>query len=324
MIKKLLIANRGEIAVRIIRAARELGIRAVAVYSDADKNALHRVLADESVHIGDSEPSVSYLDADKIIQAAKSSKADAIHPGYGFLSERAAFSDLCEKSGIAFVGPSASAMRKLGAKIDAKTLAVANGVPITPGYFEPNASDEALAKEAEKIGFPIMLKASAGGGGRGMRVVRSAKDFASEIKIARDEAKSGFGDDSMMVEMLIERPRHIEVQVLADKHGNGVALFERECSVQRRHQKLLEESPSPLRGYESIWPIMRDAALKLVTAAGYTSAGTVEFMVDQSSGEFYFLEVNARLQVEHPVTESIASVDLVKWQLRIASDENSI
>ena len=321
MIKKLLIANRGEIAVRVIRAAHELGVRTVAVYSDADKDSLHVALADESVHIGESEPSKSYLDADKIISAAIKIKADAIHPGYGFLSERASFSELCEKSGLVFVGPPASAMRKLGAKIDAKKLAVENNVPITPGYFEQGATDKELAQKAEEIGYPIMLKASAGGGGRGLRFVRNAAEFASHIKVARDEAMSGFGDDSMMVEKLIEKPRHIEVQVLADKHGNAAALYERECSIQRRHQKLIEESPSPLKGYEKMWPRMRDAALKLIQASGYQNAGTVEFMVDEAANAFYFLEVNARLQVEHPVTEAVTSVDLVKWQLRIASGE---
>ena len=321
MIKKLLIANRGEIAVRIIRAARELGVRTIAVYSDADKESLHVALAEEAVHIGESEPIQSYLDADKIIKTAKETKADAIHPGYGFLSERASFSELCERNGLIFVGPPASAMRKLGAKIDAKKLAVENGVPITPGYFEQGATDKVLAQKAEEIGFPIMLKASAGGGGRGLRVVRNANVFQGEIQIARDEAKAGFGDDSMMVEKLIERPRHIEVQILADKHGNAAALFERECSIQRRHQKLIEESPSPLKNYKELWPKMRDAALKLVKASGYHNAGTVEFMVDESSGEFFFLEVNARLQVEHPVTEAVTAIDLVKWQIRIASGE---
>lgn len=322
MIRKLLVANRGEIAVRVIRAARELGIRTVAVHSDADRHALHVAVADEAADLGPSEASASYLDMEKVLGAAKAHGADAVHPGYGFLSERAEFSERCEAEGLVFVGPSGSAMRRLGAKIDAKRLAVEQGVPVTPGYFEPGATDAELRAKAAEIGYPVMLKASAGGGGRGMRVVRDPSDFDGELKIARDEARQGFGDDAMMVEKLIERPRHIEVQMLADGEGNAAALFERECSIQRRHQKLIEESPSPLAGYaEKLWPAMREAALKLVRGAGYRSAGTVEFMVDEASGEFYFLEVNARLQVEHPVTEAVAGVDLVKWQLRIASGE---
>ncbi len=322
MIEKLLVANRGEIAVRIIRAARELGIRTVAVTSDPDRASMHAKLADEAVALGGSEPRECYLDPEKILNAAKVSGADAIHPGYGFLSERAEFSAQCAGAGLTFVGPPPEAMRRLGAKIDAKQLAVSVGVPITPGYFEPGASDRDLEAKAAEIGYPVMLKASAGGGGRGMRVVRDPADFAAEIKIARQEALSGFGDEAMMVEKLVERPRHIEVQVLADRHGSVAALFERECSIQRRHQKLIEESPSPLGGFaESTWPAMREAALKLVREAGYVNAGTVEFMVDPASGAFYFLEVNARLQVEHPVTEAVAGVDLVKWQLRVAGGE---
>lgn len=319
-IRKLLIANRGEIAVRIVHAARQMGIRTVAVYSEADERARHVSLADEAVLIGPPEPSASYLDMDRVLAAAKETRADAIHPGYGFLSERAEFAEACASQGIRFVGPSAAAMRRLGAKIDAKKLAVENGVPITPGYFEVGASDEKLAAEAQKIGYPVMLKASAGGGGRGMRVVREPRQFGDEVKIARDEARKGFGDDAMMVEKLIERPRHVEVQVLADEHGNATALFERECSLQRRHQKLVEEAPSPaVLARPELWGRLRNAALKLVQAAGYTNAGTVEFMVDEAAGEIYFLEVNARLQVEHPATEAITGLDLVKWQLRIAS-----
>jgi len=322
MLKKLLIANRGEIAVRVIRAAHELGVRTVAIYSDADRDALHAALADEAVALGGSEPRESYLDVEKVLQAAKATGADSVHPGYGFLSERAEFAERCRAAGLIFVGPSPEAMRKLGAKIDAKQLALAENVPLTPGYFEAGASDAVLKEKAAEIGYPIMLKASAGGGGRGMRVVRDPADFDGEVRIAREEAKAGFGDDAMMVEKLIERPRHIEVQILADHEGHAAALFERECSIQRRHQKLIEESPSPLAGFaEKIWPGMREAALKLVRAAGYSNAGTVEFMVDEAAGAFYFLEVNARLQVEHPVTEAVAGIDLVKWQLRIASGE---
>ena len=320
MIKKLLVANRGEIAVRVFRAAREMGIRTVAVYSEADAKAMHTAMADEAICIGSPEPSASYLDAVKILDAAKEAGADAIHPGYGFLSERADFAEACSKAGIIFVGPPPAAMHKLGAKIEAKQLAVGAGVPVTPGYFEPGASAEDLKRAADKIGYPIMLKASAGGGGRGMRVVRDPKDFDNEIAIASDEAQKGFGDGAMMVEKLIERPRHIEVQVLADSHGNVACLFERECSLQRRHQKIIEEAPSPIVD-DALWQKMRQAAMSLIKTAGYVGAGTVELMFNEGSGEFYFLEVNARLQVEHPVTEEITGLDLVKWQLRIAAGE---
>lgn len=320
--KKLLIANRGEIAVRVIRAAREIGLQTVAVASDQDKHALHTTLADEVVPLGPSEPNQSYLVIGKILDAARQTGADAIHPGYGFLSERAEFSAACREAGITFVGPPPEAMRKLGAKIDAKQLATSVGVPITPGFFEPNATAEQLKAAAIEIGFPVMLKASAGGGGRGMRVVREPDRFDEEFAIATDEALKGFGDGAMMVEKLIERPRHIEVQLLADAHGNVAALFERECSLQRRHQKLIEEAPSPyVMRHPEIWIAMRDASIKLAKAAGYVGAGTVEFMVDEATGAFYFLEVNARLQVEHPVTEMVTGLDLVQWQIRIAGGE---
>ncbi|HVT14456.1 MAG TPA: biotin carboxylase N-terminal domain-containing protein [Fimbriimonadaceae bacterium] len=320
MIKKLLIANRGEIAVRVIRAAREMGIRTVAVYSDVDARQMHVALADEAIGLGASESSASYLDMSKIIEAARQTSADAIHPGYGFLSERAEFSRACDDAGLVFVGPPASAMEKLGAKIEAKQLAVRVGVPVTPGYFESGASQEQLREAAARVGFPIMLKASAGGGGRGMRVVRDAEAFDSELTIASDEALKAFGNGEMMIEKLIERPRHIEVQVLADKQGNVACLFERECSIQRRHQKLIEEAPSVCAS-EELWARMQAAVRALIREAGYYGAGTVEFMFDEASGEFYFLEVNARLQVEHPVTEMITGLDLVQWQLRIASGE---
>lgn len=318
--KKLLIANRGEIAVRVIRAAREMGIRTVAVFSEADRLGMHVALADEAVCIGEPEPAVSYLDIAKVIEAAQTTGADAIHPGYGFLSERAEFSEACREKGISFVGPSPEAMRLLGAKIDAKKIAVEARVPVTPGYFEPGASAETLFEEAKRIGFPVMLKASAGGGGRGMRVVRDPADFLQEAAIASDEALKGFGDGAMMVEKLIESPRHIEAQILADTHGNVAVLFERECSLQRRHQKLVEEAPSPaFLAQPELWAEMRDSVERLVRRAGYTGAGTAEFMFDERAGEFYFLEVNARLQVEHPVTECVTGVDLVRQQLRIAS-----
>ena len=320
MIQKLLVANRGEIAVRVIRAAREMGIRTVAVYSEADSQAMHTVMADEAYLLGGSAPAESYLDGSKIIEIARRVGADAIHPGYGFLSERADFSEACSKAGIIFVGPSAASMRRLGAKSDAKALATEQNVPIVPGCFKVGATDLELKVAASEIGYPVMLKASAGGGGRGMRVVRSSDDFESELSTASDEALKSFGDGAMMIEKLVERPRHVEVQVLADTHGNVACLYERECSLQRRHQKLVEEAPSPyLMRHLSMWGEMADCARRLVQASGYVGAGTVEFMVDEAEGKFYFLEVNTRLQVEHPVTESITGLDLVQWQLKIAS-----
>jgi acetyl/propionyl-CoA carboxylase alpha subunit len=318
-ISKILVANRGEIAVRVFRTAKALGIRTVAVYSDADAKANHALLADEAIHIGGSAPSESYLDSEKIIAAAKATGADAIHPGYGFLSERAEFSEDCQRAGITFIGPPAEAMRLLGAKIDAKQLAVQNDVPITPGFFTTGATDFQLREAAQDIGFPIMLKASAGGGGRGMRVVRSLEDFDNELATAKDEALKGFGDDAMMVEKLVENPRHIEVQFIADQQGNVACLFERECSIQRRHQKLIEEAPSPFFKIETLWPQMRDATVRLIKGAGYYGAGTAEFMVDPVTGDFYFLEVNARLQVEHCVTEKITGLDLVALQIQVAN-----
>lgn len=322
MIRKLLVANRGEIAVRVIRAAREMGIVTVAVASDADRSALHVRVADEVVMLGDSEPAASYLDVQKILNAARSTGADVVHPGYGFLSERASFSEACREAGISFIGPSPEAMRALGSKIEAKQLAIEAGVPVTPGLFKPGASQAELKLAASEIGYPVLLKASAGGGGRGMRIVRDASAFDSEFSIAADEAENAFGDGAMMVEKLVERPRHIEVQFLADSHGQIALLFERECSLQRRHQKLLEESPSPLgERMDVLWPRLRTATEALARSSGYVGAGTAEFMLDPKSGEFYFLEVNARLQVEHPVTEAITGLDLVQWQLRIASGE---
>lgn len=320
MIRKLLVANRGEIAVRVVRAARELGIRTVAVASVADAGAMHALLADEVVEIGGPEPTTSYLDQGKILDAAAKTGADAVHPGYGFLSERSSFARACRDAGLVFVGPSPEAMDLLGGKIDAKTLAVANNVPVAPGFFEPGATPDDLRQAAGRIGYPVMLKASAGGGGRGMRVVREPSEFDDALRLASEEALKAFGDGAMMVEKFVERPRHIEVQVMADHHGRVVCFFERECSIQRRHQKIIEEAPSPVMT-DQLWGEMRDAAVRLVRAAGYTNAGTVEFMVDAATGEFFFLEVNARLQVEHPVTEAVTGVDLVQWQLRVASGE---
>lgn len=315
--KKLLIANRGEIAVRVIRSARAMGIRTVAVYSEIDSHAMHVSLADEAVYLGASEPSASYLAMESILSAAEHVGADAIHPGYGFLSENAEFADLCAARGLNFVGPPAAAMRAVGDKMSAKALAVEKGVPIAPGYFVPGATNDDLKRAAEQIGYPIMLKASAGGGGRGMRAVFDPAEFDSQVALARDEAKAGFGNDEMMVEKLIQKPRHIEVQIMADRHGNCAALYERECSIQRRHQKLIEEAPSPVMTDE-LWARLREASMRLAQGAGYVGAGTVEFMVDGATGQEYFLEVNARLQVEHPVTEAITGLDLVELQLRIA------
>ncbi len=300
-----------------MKTAREMGIRTVAVYSDADEASRHAEFADEAVAIGAPEPAASYLSIDRILEAAAATGADAIHPGYGFLSENADFSERCREAGLIFLGPPPEAMRRLGAKIDAKQLAVAQGVPVTPGYFEPGATAQTLLEEARKIGFPVMLKASAGGGGRGMRVVRHESDLVSEFEVASSEALQAFGSGEMMVEKLVEQPRHVEVQILADQHGNVAPLFERECSVQRRHQKLIEEAPSPIMTDE-LWRRMAESAVKLAKAAGYVGAGTVEFLVDPVAHAFYFLEVNARLQVEHPVTEAITGLDLVRWQIEIA------
>jgi len=321
VIRKLLVANRGEIAVRVIRAAREMGVATVAIASEADRHAYHAQLADECVVIGPPEAPESYLDPAKVLSAAASTGADALHPGYGFLSERSSFARACRESGLAFVGPSPEAMDKLGAKIDAKLLAQESQVPLVPGYFVRGASDDDLRRAAESVGFPLLLKSSAGGGGRGMRVVREPQQFDAELATAREEARKGFGDDEMMLERLVERPRHIEVQFIADSQGRVACLFERECSLQRRHQKLIEESASPAMTPE-LWDRLRTATERLVKAAGYVNAGTAEFMYDSATGEIFFLEVNARLQVEHPVTEAVTGLDLVQWQLRIASGED--
>lgn len=315
---KVLIANRGEIAIRIIRTLRELGIASVAVYSDADQGALHPKFADERVPIGE-----SYLDISKLISVAKEVGADAVHPGYGFLSERAEFAQACGDAGIRFIGPSPEAMRSLGGKIESKQLAVTGGVPITPGYFEPGASDAQLEQAAIEIGFPVMLKASAGGGGRGMRAVTEPSELLSALALAREEATNAFGDGAMMVEKLVQQPRHIEVQFVADNYGNVAPLFERECSIQRRHQKLIEECPSPLvQAHPELWEGMRDAAVRLVKQARYAGAGTAEFIVDPITHAFYFLEVNARLQVEHTVTEGVTGLDLVRLQIEVAQGGN--
>ncbi|MDP6183586.1 MAG: acetyl/propionyl/methylcrotonyl-CoA carboxylase subunit alpha [Gammaproteobacteria bacterium] len=319
MFTKILIANRGEIALRIQRTARQLGIRTVAVFSDADSRAPHVEFADQAVHIGPPPAAESYLDIDKIVDCAKRTGAEAIHPGYGFLSENADFASACERADIRFIGPSADVIRIMGSKRDAKTLMAEHGVPIVPGYFG-EATDETLAIEAERIGFPVLIKASAGGGGRGMRLVHGPDEFASALQSARREAKSAFADDSVLLERYIERPRHIEVQIFGDSHGNVVHVFERDCSVQRRYQKVIEEAPA-CGLTESQRAQIYAAAVTAGSAAGYVGAGTVEFVVDEN-GEIYFIEMNTRLQVEHPVTEMITGQDLVAWQLRIAAGES--
>ncbi|MCX5761392.1 MAG: ATP-grasp domain-containing protein, partial [Gemmatimonadetes bacterium] len=317
--KKVLIANRGEIALRIVRACRELGLSSVAVYSDADARAPHVREADEAVHLGPSPSSESYLRGDLIIAAALRVGAEAIHPGYGFLSEREWFARAVRDAGLIWVGPPADAIAAMGSKTAARTLAIAHNVPVVPGTTEAlHDADEALAIAA-RFGYPVLLKAAAGGGGKGMRVVREASQMASSLDAARREAKNAFGDDAVYVEKYIEGPRHVEIQVLADAHGRCVSLGERECSVQRRHQKMIEESPSPAVNAE-LRKAMGAAAVRVAKAAGYVNAGTCEFLLD-ASGAFYFLEMNTRIQVEHPVTELVTGVDLVQWQLRIAAGE---
>ncbi len=317
--KKVLIANRGEIALRIVRACRELGLSSVAVYSDADARAPHVREADEAVHLGPSPSSESYLRGDLIIAAALRVGAEAIHPGYGFLSEREWFARAVRDAGLIWVGPPAEAIAAMGSKTAARTLAIAHNVPVVPGTTEAlQDADEALAIAA-RFGYPVLLKAAAGGGGKGMRVVREASQMASSLDAARREAKNAFGDDAVYVEKYIEGPRHVEIQVLADAHGRCVSLGERECSVQRRHQKMIEESPSPAVN-AALRKAMGAAAVRVAKAAGYVNAGTCEFLLD-ASGAFYFLEMNTRIQVEHPVTELVTGVDLVQWQLRIAAGE---
>ncbi|XP_071949650.1 methylcrotonoyl-CoA carboxylase subunit alpha, mitochondrial-like [Antedon mediterranea] len=316
-INKLLIANRGEIACRVIRTARKLGIKTVAVYSDADKNSLHTTMADESYNIGPAASQLSYLNKQKIIDVAKLSQAQAIHPGYGFLSENAEFADLCEKENIIFVGPPSSAITDMGIKSTSKSIMSAAGVPIIGGYHGEDQSDTRLKEEAGKIGYPVMLKAVRGGGGKGMRIVPTVSDFDEALASARREALKSFDDDVMLVEKFVENPRHVEVQVFGDKHGNYVYLFERDCSVQRRHQKIIEEAPAPDLP-EEVRREIGEAAVRAAKAVNYVGAGTVEFIMDPNH-KFYFMEMNTRLQVEHPVTEMVTSTDLVEWQLQVAS-----
>jgi pyruvate carboxylase subunit A len=314
LFNKVLIANRGEIAIRVMRACRELGIATAAIYSDADRNAIHVRYADEAHHIGAAAPTESYLQLERIVKVAHDCGADAIHPGYGFLSEKPAFPEACESAGIRFIGPPASAMRALSSKVAARKLAVAHGVPVTPGSGPVDASSALAAAQA--IGFPVMVKPSGGGGGIGMKVVESERDLVSTIESSAQAARSAFGDATVYMERYIRKPRHIEIQVICDSHGNAVHLGERECSIQRRHQKIMEETPSPAVTPE-LRAAMGDAAIRAVQAAGYVNAGTVEFIF--SDGDFYFLEVNARLQVEHPITEAVTGIDIVKEQIRIAA-----
>ena len=318
MFNTILIANRGEIACRIARTARRMGIETVAVFSDADARAMHVQAADRAYPIGASPPRDSYLNIPRIIEAARRSGAEAIHPGYGFLSENPAFADACTEAGIVFIGPPASAMRAMGSKSAAKTLMETSGVPLLPGYHGDNQNPSFLCDQAARIGFPVVIKAVSGGGGRGMRVVESAGEFTAALESARQESASAFGDDRVLIERYLQRPRHIEVQIFADTHGNAVHLFERDCSAQRRHQKVIEEAPAPGMSPERRAE-MGTAAVAAAKAVGYTGAGTVEFVADEQG--FFFLEMNTRLQVEHPVTEMVTGFDLVDWQLRVAAGE---
>ncbi|MEM8815159.1 MAG: biotin carboxylase N-terminal domain-containing protein [Pseudomonadota bacterium] len=319
MFRKLLIANRGEIAVRIARTAKRLGIKTIAVYSDADRNAPHTRIADESVYIGPAAASESYLRIDKLLEAALNSGADAVHPGYGFLSENARFPEALEKAGISFIGPTAETIRAMGSKSAAKTLMQAADVPVLPGYEGEDQSLETFAKEADEIGYPVLLKASAGGGGKGMRLVTDARDLQEALTSGKREAQSAFGDDRFLLEKYLERPRHLEVQIFGDGRGEVVHVFERDCSIQRRHQKIIEEAPAP-RLDERVRENLLAAGVRAGQAIDYRGAGTVEFLYDGDGG-VYFMEMNTRLQVEHPVSEAISGLDFVEWQLRIAAGE---
>ena len=314
--KKVLIANRGEIAIRIARACRKMGIEAVAVYSEIDRNALHVRYADEAYYIGPSPAAESYLRIDKIIEVAIKSGCDAVHPGYGFLSENSEFVKACEDAGITFIGPNTESMYILGDKTRARQRMIEAGVPVVPGTKDPVENLEHALRVAEEVGYPIMFKASAGGGGKGMRLIRSPEEFREVYDLAKGEAKNAFGDDRMYIEKAIIKPRHVEMQIARDKYGNSIHMFERECSIQRRHQKVIEESPS-IAISEEVRHKMGEAAIKAITASNYDSVGTVEFLVDKDMN-FYFLEVNTRLQVEHPVSEMVTGIDIVKLQIEIA------
>jgi acetyl-CoA carboxylase biotin carboxylase subunit len=317
--RKVLIANRGEIAVRIIRTLREMNIRTVAVYSDADRASLHVRKADEAAHIGPAPSRESYLNAGRIIEAAQRHGVDAIHPGYGFLSENAEFAHCCENAGIIFIGPNSTTIRKMGSKTGARQIAAAAGAPIVPGVHEGLLEPLQAREFARAVGYPVMLKAVSGGGGKGMRRVEGELDLDAHFRDASSEAERAFGDDAIYVEKLIERPRHIEIQIFGDHHGNVIHLGERECSIQRRHQKIIEECPSPLVVlHPEMRAAMGEAAVRIARAAGYYNAGTIEFLADESRN-FFFLEMNTRLQVEHPVTELVTGVDLVRWQIEIAA-----
>ncbi|MDP6198557.1 MAG: acetyl-CoA carboxylase biotin carboxylase subunit, partial [Porticoccaceae bacterium] len=319
MFTKILIANRGEIACRIIKTARKMGIHTVAVYSEADRNALHVTMADESVYIGPAPSTESYLVIDNLIKAALDTGAEAIHPGYGFLSENADFCRQCQAHNIAFIGPPAEAIVAMGSKSAAKTIMQDAGVPLVPGYHGEDQSAKVIKQAADEMGYPVLLKAAAGGGGKGMRAVHNEAEFEQALVSAKREALNSFNDDIMLVEKYLLQPRHVEIQVFCDSHNNAVYLFERDCSVQRRHQKVIEEAPAPGMS-EDLRQQMGEAAIKAAAAINYQGAGTVEFLLD-SQGEFFFMEMNTRLQVEHPVTEMISGQDLVEWQLRVASGE---
>lgn len=319
MFKRILIANRGEIAVRIIRACREMGIRTVAVYSQADRNAVHVGLADEAVCIGKAEASDSYLNMERIISAAIAVGAEAIHPGFGFLSENAEFVQMCEQHHITFIGPSSELISRMGNKSEAKKTMKQAGVPVVPGTEEPVYDLEEAKREAERIGYPVMIKASSGGGGKGMRIARSREEFAVSFQAAQQESIRAFADDSMYLERYVQNPRHVEVQIMADKYGQVIQLGERDCSIQRRHQKMIEESPSPALTDE-IRKKIRSTAVQAAKVVNYESAGTIEFLLDDS-GEFFFMEMNTRIQVEHPVSELISGADLIREQIMVAAGE---
>ncbi|CAI0476509.1 unnamed protein product [Linum tenue] len=319
-IEKILVANRGEIACRIMKTAKRLGIRTVAVYSDADKDSLHVKSADEAVRLGPPPARLSYLNGSSIVDAAIRTGAQAIHPGYGFLSESSGFAKLCEDKGLTFVGPPASAIQDMGDKSASKRIMGAAGVPLVPGYHGSNQDIEFMKSEADKIGYPVLIKPTHGGGGKGMRIVETPKEFADSFLGAQREAAASFGINTILLEKYITQPRHIEVQVFGDKLGNVLHLYERDCSVQRRHQKIIEEAPAPNITHD-FRSHLGQAAVSAAKAVGYHSAGTVEFIVDTLSGRFYFMEMNTRLQVEHPVTEMIVGQDLVEWQIRVANGE---